>query len=94
MVTPAGLRNAVERARAIARFERTAPADARLAQIQYDIEPYALRSWGAYPADYVGWTEAVRALAAAARRPVQLVLPFWIGDDEGGLRLLREVARW
>jgi hypothetical protein len=60
--------------------------------VQYDIEPYTLPGWGAHPVDYRGWTRAVRALAAAARRPVHLVLPFWIADDEGGERLLREVA--
>jgi hypothetical protein len=92
MVTPAGLRSALRRAQAIARFDRAAPPDARLAGVQYDIEPYTLRSWGTYPADYRGWTEAVRALAAAAGRPVHLVLPFWIADDEGGLRLLRELG--
>ena len=92
MVTADGLRSAVRRAQAIARFDRAAPADAGLAGVQYDIEPYTLHSWGTYPADYRGWTEAVRALASAAGRPVHLVLPFWIVDDEGGLRLLRELG--
>jgi hypothetical protein len=92
MVTVQGLRSAVERARAIAAFERDAPADARLAAVQYDIEPYTLAGWGAHPADYRGWAQAVRALAQAAGRPVHLVLPFWIADDAGGAQLLRGVA--
>jgi hypothetical protein len=92
MVNPDGLRSAVKRAQAIARFDRAAPAGARLAGVQYDIEPYTLPSWGTYPADYRGWTEAVRALASAAGGPVHLVLPFWIADNAGGLRLLRELG--
>jgi hypothetical protein len=92
MVTPAGLRSALARAAAIARFQSEAPPEGRLAEVQYDIEPYTLAEWGSHPVDHRGWADAVQALAAAAQQPVHLVLPFWVAEDEGGRQLLRELA--
>ncbi|HEX8578465.1 MAG TPA: hypothetical protein VF655_02580, partial [Allosphingosinicella sp.] len=65
--------------------------DARLAGIQYDIEPYTLAAWGAEPAGYRGWARAVRTLALNAGEPVHLVLPFWIAEEEEGAAFLREI---
>lgn len=92
MVEAAGLAHALERARAIARYQAGAPADARLTGIQYDIEPYVLESWGHYPWNHRGWAEAVKALAGAVGEPVHLVLPFWIAADAMGRRFLEEVT--
>ena len=92
MVEAAGLAHALGRARSIARYQAGAPANARLAAIQYDIEPYVLDSWGNYPWDHCGWAEAVRALAGAVGEPLHLVLPFWISADAKGRHFLEEVA--
>jgi hypothetical protein len=92
MVEAAGLAHALARAQAIAHYQAGAPADARLAAIQYDIEPYVLDSWGNYPCDHRGWAEAVRALARAVGEPVHLVLPFWVAADAIGRCFLEEVA--
>ena len=91
MILREGLANALARARAIARYQEKAPAAARLAGIQYDIEPYALPDWGTKSVDHAAWSDAVIALAQAVGGPVHLVLPFWIADEPAGLRFLRDV---
>ncbi|HZF93316.1 MAG TPA: hypothetical protein VEZ20_00430 [Allosphingosinicella sp.] len=91
MVFAHGLASAAARARAIAAYQRTAAPAARLAGVQYDIEPYTLASWGQEPAGYRGWSEAVRTLARSAGQPIHLVLPFWIAEGEEGQAFLRAV---
>jgi hypothetical protein len=91
MVLEGGLANGLSRARAIARYQKEAPRHARLAAIQYDIEPYVLPEWGRPPVDYGGWSAAVNALARAAGEPVHLALPFWVAEGAGGAGFLREV---
>jgi hypothetical protein len=91
MILSEGLANALARARAIARYQEKVPAAARLAGIQYDIEPYVLPGWGTNPVDHAAWSDAVIALAQAAGGPVHLVLPFWIADEPAGVRFLRDV---
>jgi hypothetical protein len=92
MVTEAGLAAAEARARAIASYQRSARPEARLGAVQYDIEPYTLPAWGRHPADYRGWSEAVRRLARAAGEPLHLVLPFWLAEEEEGRTFLSQVA--
>lgn len=91
MVLAEGLSHGLERARAIARYQETASADARLAGVQYDIEPYVLRDWSSEPSDYARWSAAVIALSDAAESPVDLVLPFWVANDENGLAFLEGI---
>ena len=91
MVFAGGLAAAVRRARAIADYQRVAAPEARLAGVQYDIEPYALPAWGREPAGYGGWSDAVLALARALEAPIHLVLPFWIAEEEEGRAFLRAV---
>jgi hypothetical protein len=91
MVLEGGLASAVDRARAIARYQRSAGRGARLAGIQYDIEPYVLAEWGLAPADHDGWAAAVRALTRAVGEPIHLVLPFWVGNEQAGERFLEKI---
>ncbi len=91
MILREGLANALARARSIARYQEDVPAAARLAGIQYDIEPYALPDWGTKSVDHAAWSDAVIALAQAVGGPVHLVLPFWIADEPAGARFLRDV---
>lgn len=91
MVLEDGLASALVRARAIAAWQKAAPPDARLAGVQYDIEPYTLPAWGREPASWRGWARAVRALARAAGAPVHLILPFWVAEEEEGRAFLAEV---
>lgn len=91
MVLKEGLSHGLERARAIARYQKAASAGAQLAGVQYDIEPYVLPDWGSAPLDYAGWSAAVNALARAVESPVDLVLPFWIANDEAGLTFLEDI---
>lgn len=93
MVTQGGLRQALMHARAIGDFLRHAPADGRLAEVQYDVEPYTHSKWGVYPYDYRGWALTIRALAATLDCPLHLVLPFWIAGSEAGRGFLGEIAQ-
>ncbi|GGB70006.1 hypothetical protein [Blastomonas aquatica] len=91
MVLPEGLANALDRARAIARFQKSAPAAARLSGVQYDIEPYVLPGWGTAPVDHKAWSNAVNALADAVNGQLHLVLPFWVASEPAGAQFLRDV---
>lgn len=87
-----GLAAALARARAIAAYQRSAPVAARLAGVQYDIEPYVEPGWRGDAAAYRAWADAVRALAAELGEPVDLVLPFWLADMPEGRAMLDRVA--
>ncbi len=91
MVLERGLASALLRARAIAAYQSEAAPDARLAGVQYDIEPYTLAAWGQEPVGWRGWAEAVRTLARGVGAPVHLVLPFWIAEEEEGRAFLARV---
>lgn len=75
------------RADAYATYNANAAPGARLAGIQYDVEPYLDPGWRLDP---VFWQEAYRdfvaEMADAARMPLELALPFWIAMDEAALR--------
>jgi hypothetical protein len=92
MILPSGLATATARARAFAAYQRRARPDERLAGIQYDIEPYVLAAWGGDAVGYPAWADAVLRLAEAAGEPIDLVLPFWMAQEEEGRAFLRRVA--
>lgn len=77
-VLPAERQHFTRMARAYADYNRTAPAGAALAGIQYDIEPYLNRG---YALDATPWLDAyaetIRELRAAADLPIDLALPFF-----------------
>lgn len=87
-----GLPAALARARAIAAFQAAAPADARLAGLQYDIEPYIGPGWRDRDASYRQWGQSVAALAAAAGEKVDLVVPFWLASSRRGRAMLDTAA--
>lgn len=68
---------------AYSRYNNAVPAEARLAGIQYDVEPYLN---AAYALDAVPWIEAYLAtlhqLRRAADLPVDLAVPFWWADQQ------------
>lgn len=93
-VLPAERAKFVSRAGALSRYNAAHGKSARLAGIQYDIEPYLLKGYALDPAR---WQEAyvatIAALARASEMPIEAVLPFWLGRDEGAAaRLLEPLA--
>ena len=82
-VLPAERGKFVDRARALSRYNAAHGRSARLAGIQYDIEPYILQG---YALDPPRWQEAyaatIAALAGAGDMPIEVVLPYWVGGDE------------
>jgi hypothetical protein len=83
----------IARTAALAVYNRAVGPDARLAGVQYDIEPYLLRGFALDPA---AWLDALADLLAnlsgAARMPVDVVIPFWLPDQPGGERFMRRLA--
>jgi len=71
--------------RSARRYQRRAPADARLAGIHVDVEPYGLRAWDRRPRrtqrDLVASLRAARR--AAGPLPLAADIPFWFD----GIRL-------
>lgn len=92
MVLRDGLSHGLRRARAIADYQRRAPKDARFDGIQYDVEPYTLSEWGTPSADHAAWSGALAALSKAAESRIDVVLPFWIANDEEGTSFLKAIV--
>jgi hypothetical protein len=68
----------VRRAEAYAAYNRCVDAPARLAGVQYDIEPYVLPGYQLDPEPWnSAYLETISALKAAAAMPLEAVLPFW-----------------
>ena len=82
MVLPSEHADAAARASAYARYNQTTPASARLAGMQFDVEPYLLPGYDlAAEAWERHYTALVAALhAAAGALPLEMVVPFWWGN--------------
>jgi hypothetical protein len=70
------------RAAAYAEFNRSEPVGARLAGVQYDIEPYLLPGYKLAPQTWNrAWLDLLGQLhAAGAGLPVDVVVPWWFGQ--------------
>ncbi|MBO1114248.1 hypothetical protein [Bordetella petrii] len=90
MVLAAGREHALSRLNAIKQYQSAVAAAARLAGIQYDIEPYLLSAYTENPSHIARqWRDTLLALGdAAGSMPMDVVLPFWVLDSPGG----KEVA--
>lgn len=83
MALQPGRTAAVSRLSAIQAYQQNAAPKARLAGVQYDIEPYLLPAFATDPAGVLeGWATTIRALRQATDLELDLVLPFWLtGQD-------------
>jgi len=84
----------VRRAEAYAAYNRRVDRQARLAGIQYDIEPYVLPGYQLDPEPWnSAYLETISALKAAAAMPLEVVLPFWYEQQKvQGRTLLDRLA--
>ena len=91
MVLPSEHASAAARANAYMRYNQSVPADARLAGMQFDVEPYLLPGYDlaaeAWDHHYVALVKALHE--AASGLPLEMVVPFWWG---GKTALLDAVA--
>lgn len=79
MASPSGRKVAVARTRLLAGLK--AETGDALSSFQYDIEPYTLPDFTSDPAFWWnGWATTIGDLAAAAKAPVSVVVPFWLLD--------------
>lgn len=82
MVLPGEHASAAARASAYARYNLSAPPHARLAGVQFDVEPYLLPG---YDLAAEAWERHYAALVAALQTaasglPLDMVVPFWWGN--------------
>lgn len=93
MALDAGREHALSRLRAILAYQSTARPDARLAGVQYDIEPYLLAEYAEDPQRVATqWRETLRALShTAGDMPMNAVVPFWILGSPGGEDVLSAI---
>lgn len=93
MVLGPGRGQALRRLRAILQYQSAAAAHARLAGVQYDIEPYLLPGYAENPEDIaLQWRDTLGELGAAAGPlPMDVVLPFWILGSPGATQVLSSV---
>ncbi len=92
MVRPAGRDHALQRAAAIGRYQRSAPAAARFAGVQYDVEPYLLPEFGADRAGTLRAWSALMRDAAKLVGKIDVVVPFWLTEGDDGAAALDAVA--
>lgn len=80
--------------RSARRYQRRAPADARLAGVHVDVEPYGLRAWDRHPRrtrrDLVASLRAARR--AAGPLPLAADIPFWFDGIRLGSTSLAEAT--
>lgn len=93
MALDGGREHALSRLRAILAYQSTARPDARLAGVQYDIEPYLLAEYAEDPQRVaIGWRETLRSLShTAGDMPMNAVVPFWILSSPGGENVLSAI---
>lgn len=85
MATAHGLSHALGRVAAIRRYQTASPPRARLAGLQFDIEPYLLPDFALdTTAIWAQWADTIQALSSAWAEPVSVVVPFWMLDSEAG----------
>ena len=89
MVTDEGLDHALRRVAAIRRYQLASRPNARLAGLQFDIEPYLLADFARDPAAiWARWAEAIKALSHSWGEPVAVVVPFWMLESDAGTAAL------
>ena len=77
-VLPNGQADFLRRARALARYNDTQPAVARLHGVQYDIEPYLLPDFALNTDDWLeAYVETIALLDDALTVPLEIAVPFW-----------------
>jgi hypothetical protein len=92
MATADGLSHAIRRVAAIRRYQTASPPRARLAGLQFDIEPYLLSDFALDPTAIWGqWADTIQALSSAWGEPVSVVVPFWMLDSEAGAAAMAAV---
>ncbi len=85
MVAGDGLDDALRRVAAIRSYQFTSQPSARLAGLQFDIEPYLLADFAFDSAAiWARWAQAIQAISSAWGEPVCVVVPFWMRDSEAG----------
>lgn len=83
MVLEPGRAAALSRLAAIGTYQQNAAATARIAGVQYDIEPYLLPAFATNPAEVLtGWATTIGTLRQATDLELDLVLPFWLPDHD------------
>ena len=92
MISNEGRANALERARALAAYNKGAAPQERLDGVQYDIEPYLGAGYAAR-SDVVWqlWAETLLQLSTALGQQIDVVVPCWIlesGAASGALEQL------
>ncbi|WP_448956349.1 hypothetical protein [Labrys neptuniae] len=89
MATSAGRAHALDRAKALKTFKQ---AGHPIVTFQYDIEPYLRPEYAVdRAAGWREWAVTVKALAQVLGEPIEVVLPFWMLDDETGVEALESV---
>ncbi len=93
MIFGEGRAQAIERAHALAAFNRGAAPEARLDGVQYDIEPYfGAAFWARSELSWRRWAETLKQLSAALGERVEAVVPYWILESQGAQAALDQAA--
>jgi hypothetical protein len=93
MIFGEGRAQAIERARALAAFDRGATPEARLDGVQYDIEPYfGAAFWARSELSWQRWAETLKQLSAALGERVEAVVPYWTLESQGAQAALEQAA--
>lgn len=93
MVTRRGRNAAIKRVEVFRAYQASVGKSERLDGLQYDIEPASLPNFDVHdPEDLKRWSMAYRELRNAWGGPLDIVLPYWIGDWRTGEAFVRRIA--
>ncbi|MCT6871230.1 MAG: hypothetical protein M3Z70_05245, partial [Bartonella sp.] len=87
-----GQKSALRRTQIIKNFQNSLPENAKLAGIQYDIEPYSVPALNANPTKMWGdWSSTLTAMQKIWDAPIDIVVPYWLQNTSEAMTALQAV---
>ena len=92
MIGGEGQKSALRRTQIIKNFQNSLPENAKLAGIQYDIEPYSVPTLNANPTKmWADWSSTLTAMQKIWDAPIDIVVPYWLQNTSEAMTALQAV---
>lgn len=92
MISGEGQKSALRRTQIIKNFQNSLPENAKLAGIQYDIEPYSVPALNTNPTKmWADWSSTLTAMQKIWDAPIDIVVPYWLQNTSEAMTALQAV---
>jgi len=93
MIGGDGQKSALRRTQIIKNFQNSLPENAKLAGIQYDIEPYSVPTLNANPTKmWADWSSTLTAMQKIWDAPIDIVVPYWLQNTSEAMHLFPKMV--